>query len=527
MGKRTRTAARAGKVKGPANGPESKPLQRKELIDGDIDSDDGSFLDDEDLGDFLPAAWTGGTQIKTESKTPATKKPATTTTVSRDFGSLSIYSQAAKAEETMNSKFVIHAPLPSSSDSKVEDLRSEIQSLKAQIANKTALHAKELLSLKDAYNEAVSERMRAVEGHRKLLNTNTALKATNDDLRRKWASTNFKLGQAEKVLETLKKDKSAQDVIIKDVRRQAKEHMDERKRLIAVAAAAERSKNTRHADYNKLVSENHILKSQIQQCSTAENNQNWRARCQQLRWEHKGRQESLNAAQIEIASLQHEVTNLKVHQGSIERKLDTTISELSSARTSIDRQVATIKGLKSDISKLEGDRDLKAPLLQIGVDVRLRNLENARETLLEVSKRDIDRAIIVNGNIAAHSANGAVDAAMFQAGLVPDEYIEEATGVFKDMYKVNPSQYGCWCPKVLQLFDFQATIRTVKSFRDRNTSLDLRSEHSEVISTLLQRYASLGTREFETDEEVEELMERLELLTTEIVQVDRSRVHRR
>jgi hypothetical protein len=40
---------------------------------------------------------------------------------------------------------------------------------------------------------------------------------------------------------------------------------------------------------------------------------------------------------------------------------------------------------------------------------------------------------------------------------------------------------------------------------------------------LIELHNSLGRRDFETDEEVEELMQELELLTTEIVQVDRSR----
>jgi hypothetical protein len=120
---------------------------------------------------------------------------------------------------------------------------------------------------------------------------------------------------------------------------------------------------------------------------------------------------------------------------------------------------------------LESDRDLKAPILQIGVDVRLRNLEQARETLLNVSRDETNRTIVMNGNTAAHRANGAVDAAMFQAGLISDEYMEEAKEIFKQMYQVEPSEYGCWSPKLLRLIDCQATVSTVKAFRGRNASL--------------------------------------------------------
>ncbi|KAE9378742.1 hypothetical protein N431DRAFT_460072 [Stipitochalara longipes BDJ] len=74
MAKRSKTAARAGKVKGPAQGPEWKALEPKEALEEEIDSDDGSFLDDEDLGDFLPSAWTGSTKAKKESKPIQTSK---------------------------------------------------------------------------------------------------------------------------------------------------------------------------------------------------------------------------------------------------------------------------------------------------------------------------------------------------------------------------------------------------------------------------------------------------------------------
>jgi hypothetical protein len=59
------------------------------------------------------------------------------------------------------------------------------------------------------------------------------------------------------------------------------------------------------------------------------------------------------------------------------------MQKLAGAKTRIDEQLANIKVFKSEIAKLESDRGLKAPLLQIGVDIRLRKLEHARETLLE------------------------------------------------------------------------------------------------------------------------------------------------
>ena len=553
MAKRTKTAARAGKVKGPTNGPEWKPLEPKELMDEEVDSDDGSFLDDEDLGDFLPAAWTtGNTHNKKKNEntsiSSSTKLSHTTTSVETKVECTG----STVVNESANTQQLV--PTPPLHDSTVEDLREQIKSLKEALflkdsyiaaeAKKSRLHAhellslrnkyneteklrtKELLSLKTAYNDAEAERMRATDGHRKLLNTNTALKLSNEELKKKWASAKFKFEQVEKELEVLKKDKATQDAIIKQVRRQAQEGVEERKRLEVAAAAAERLKNITRADYDKLISENQILKAQVQQSSTSkEKNHDWKLKCQKLRMEHKGREKSLEAAQIEIVSLQHEVTDLKIHRGSVERKLDITLSELTIARTTIQRHVVTMKELKSDIAKLEGDGDLKAPLLQIGVNIRLRNFEHARETLFGISRSDVDRSIIANGNVAAHSANGAVDASMFKAGLIPEVYLEEATEVFERMYQIEPSKYGSSCPKYLRLADCRATLDTLKAFRGRNgnASAHLRDQHDDIDGRLTELHSSLSRREFEADKEVGDLIERLEFLTTEIVQVDRSR----
>jgi len=85
-------------------------------------------------------------------------------------------------------------------EAKVKRQDEDMQKFKFQSSNKNALHAKELLTLKNEYNEIKAERMEAVDGHRKLLNSDTALKATNEDLKKKWASARFKFEQVEKEL---------------------------------------------------------------------------------------------------------------------------------------------------------------------------------------------------------------------------------------------------------------------------------------------------------------------------------------
>jgi hypothetical protein len=225
--------------------------------------------------------------------------------------------------------------------------------------------------------------------------------------------------------------------------------------------------------------------------------------------------------QQQVDHLEREAEDLR-NDDSLVRELENMQDKLCKANTRINRQEKSIKELKSKVSDVERDRDLKAPILQIGIDIRLRNLEHAAETVLKVPRDEIDGAIIMNGNNAAHRANGAVDAALFQAGLVPEDYMERAEEIFEEMYTVAPSEYGGWSPKVLRLIDCRATIKTVKAFR-RHASLDLREQHSEIDSELLELHKLLGQRSFESSKVVRESIEELELLTTKIVEADRSR----
>ncbi len=68
MTKRSKTSARAGKVKGPAKGPEWKAVESKDSVEEISDSDVGSFVDDADMDYFLPSAWTGVSNEKKEGK---------------------------------------------------------------------------------------------------------------------------------------------------------------------------------------------------------------------------------------------------------------------------------------------------------------------------------------------------------------------------------------------------------------------------------------------------------------------------
>ena len=95
--KRKKTDAGAGKVKASAEKPEWKlvELEPKE-IEEDVDSDNGSFLDD-DTEDFLPSGWIGNKKERKESKPMIGLKKQTQATLTK---STSMKSSPTKHHQT-------------------------------------------------------------------------------------------------------------------------------------------------------------------------------------------------------------------------------------------------------------------------------------------------------------------------------------------------------------------------------------------------------------------------------------------
>jgi hypothetical protein len=111
------------------------------------------------------------------------------------------------------------------------------------------------------------------------------------------------------------------------------------------------------------------------------------------------------------------------------------------------------------------------PLLDVGVAVRLRYLEQTRQTLMEGEIFDIDTRIIKEGNIAAHSANADVDLALARAGHIENKYSEvQMMGeTFEKLYQLFPENHQGWkdWPRTIRrTIECQAIVLTVKNVRD-------------------------------------------------------------
>ncbi|PVH78781.1 hypothetical protein DL98DRAFT_572874 [Cadophora sp. DSE1049] len=267
------------------------------------------------------------------------------------------------------------------------------------------------------------------------------------------------------------------------------------------------------------------LQDALTQRTPATENRDTVATLRALRKSHDELGRQFEASQDDLKSLKTENTRLEEECMRLRKDRNDTKQRMirMEARNAIQEQ--DIRDLTKLKVEVETTRDLVQPILQVGVDIRLRNLESARETLLNIKQDQKDRAIILSGNVAAHRPNGVVDAALFAAGLIPEDYLPEATRAFVKMYQVTPANYGCWSPMVLRMIDCQATIATVQiqhHFKKFDTS-DLRAEHERLQRFLVSRQKRLSPEEFEADGKAKKLLAKIEVIMEEIVDLSRGK----
>ena len=123
-----------------------------------------------------------------------------------------------------------------------------------------------------------------------------------------------------------------------------------------------------------------------------------------------------------------------------------------------------LKVANAEFERLETEKKDREPLYEVGKKIRARFLEQARETILSDDRRNLDMAIIEQGNVAAHSGNSAADLALcFQMPSPPISSLK----VFRELYDTDLAYYMVLKnPKLRETIDLWATIRTVKSLNE-------------------------------------------------------------
>ncbi|CZR54797.1 uncharacterized protein PAC_04681 [Phialocephala subalpina] len=189
-----------------------------------------------------------------------------------------------------------------------------------------------------------------------------------------------------------------------------------------------------------------------------------------------------------------------------------------------------LRGYLSDkdfrIQDLEKEIEEQQPLVEVGAAIRLRFLEQARESVFDLDKSDVDKCLIQDGNIETHRANGDKDAALFKLNLGPEENYDDMEEIFKELYETSPFAYPCCTKKMSRLTDCEATLKTLKGVSDSKAA-NKRKEHGELSRRLINMHYVMSNHDFESSIGVRDLLEELEGLTDKIVNMDRPKYGRR
>ena len=87
------------------------------------------------------------------------------------------------------------------------------------------------------------------------------------------------------------------------------------------------------------------------------------------------------------------------------------LEEEMKVRLGLEEKIKRMQDDSEELRVLKEERDLKEPLVLIGMHIRLRFLEQAKELVWYERKDKLDKAIVELGNQAAHAGNGEADAA--------------------------------------------------------------------------------------------------------------------
>ncbi|RDW84562.1 hypothetical protein BP6252_02152 [Coleophoma cylindrospora] len=209
----------------------------------------------------------------------------------------------------------------------------------------------------------------------------------------------------------------------------------------------------------------------------------------------------------------------------LERRVAELSDEVDEVTRKMEREQSRALRLQEQTRSLERDQTDKEPLVEIGIAVRTRFLQQARKM---VTGQQTSIRAIKSGNAAAHRANGFVDAAVFRVAQMSGRDMQDMARVFKDLYQVPPLQYGYgYRPKkYLEAIDCEATIRTTISVRRELGSMPQRLQAMDQIDAISAKLRENGGRltadQFDRDADVEWRLQRVKNLTDEIVEAART-----
>lgn len=195
------------------------------------------------------------------------------------------------------------------------------------------------------------------------------------------------------------------------------------------------------------------------------------------------------------------------------------ISTLESRSTELSSEVRRLEG---ELLNMKEEQDSKQPIYQVGLDIRNRFTEQARETILYVKYNSLDSQIVGIGNAAAHGGRGEADMMILLGNRIPKKKSHTHTAIFKELYRHEPSVYKTLPRMLKEAIDCEATIRTLKPLNvGMSRPLVERQQALENVEILCAKFPKLSGADFDKDVDVKRRLDLIKSLTKNIVEWDR------
>ncbi|KAN0115396.1 hypothetical protein V8E51_004940 [Hyaloscypha variabilis] len=209
-----------------------------------------------------------------------------------------------------------------------------------------------------------------------------------------------------------------------------------------------------------------------------------------------------------IAELEQQLEQNKGKEyAKLEKQLQTSEQQLEKSNTTIEKLKGRIWGLKDE-------RDLKEPLVQVGVAIRCQFLIHAKDKSFG---RSLDQASdtehIKRGNAAAYEGNGLADEALLLAGFLDMKEWKEFFA--NNLYGVQPGEYASCFQGYQRARNCWVTVQTVQPGRGAKPCFLARSEVDRRTLEIFKEYARDGDAA-DVNPGVQKSIARVEKLTEEI-----------
>lgn len=253
---------------------------------------------------------------------------------------------------------------------------------------------------------------------------------------------------------------------------------------------------------------------------------------------------NFSAADNENAQQKSQIQALEKQIKKLYEDLEETKSKLTIAQveniTLKARHRVEVQDLTTKVFQLQENLQMMKPLVEVGVAIRLRYLEQAKDAH-EIGEKGISQHVIRDGNIAAYGGNGAADAALSKLGVLKDD--DTLLAVFKSLYKSSPKGFHQSSELLQRTLNYSATRRTSRKIIHNLENSSLCDKHLQLCCKIIRTsnntraWAKMQGHLWETQEQFNEFVawhfeskvenwifvDRLEWLTVELLNFDRQK----